>query len=63
MPYRRKTRDEYEILADYGGKWEVVTVEETLRDALNMLKDYRENDHYARRHKYRKRRVPVNQEV
>jgi hypothetical protein len=50
MPYQRKTRDFWTIQGHYGPSgWEVVTVEDTLQDAKQMLKDYRANSTYPHR--------------
>jgi hypothetical protein len=54
--YQRKTHEEYEIEGNYGYGWEVVTTEETYREAREQLKCYRENEpQYA--HRLRVRRV------
>ena len=42
--YKRKTKDEWEIQGNYGHGWEMVTTEETYRQAREQLKCYREND-------------------
>lgn len=42
MAYQRKTRDEYQIHQWFGG-WEEVCCEDTRREALARLKEYREN--------------------
>lgn len=55
--YVRKTRDEYAIEADYGYGWERVTSEDTLENARERLKEYRENEKKPVR--IRKRRVPI----
>ncbi len=59
MAYVRKTRDEFEIQSYYSGwGWECVTTEETIKDALEMLKCYRENEpKYA--HRIVKKRVRI----
>lgn len=57
MAYARKTIDEYEILADYGYGYEVVTTETTLNEAKQRAREYRENDTYALDIKIKKRRV------
>ncbi len=57
MAYTRKTTDEYDVLADYGYGYEVVTTEETLNEAKQRAREYRENDTYAHDIKIRKRRV------
>lgn len=43
MAYTRKTRDVYLIMGNYGSGYEEVTEEETMKDARQMLKCYREN--------------------
>jgi hypothetical protein len=43
MPYTRKTRDEYVLLADYGYGYEEETAEETSKEIRQRLKEYREN--------------------
>ena len=42
--YKRKTKDEWEIQGNYGHGWEMVTTEETYRQAREQLKCYRENE-------------------
>ncbi len=44
MTYVRKTRDEYDIEGWYGSGWEVVTCEETRKEARARLAEYRENE-------------------
>ena len=44
MAYKRKTRDVYEVQGNYAGWWETVTTEDTLAEAREMLKCYRENE-------------------
>lgn len=58
MARQRKTRDVYEIQGNYGSGWEVVTEEETLKDAKVQLRCYEENES-AFPHKIRKRRVKI----
>ncbi len=57
--YERKTRDEYDILGDYGYGHgpEVLTTEDTLREASHRLKEYRDNDRLVANLRIRKRRV------
>lgn len=57
--YKRKTKDVYQILCDYGNGLEVVTEEETFRDCKRMLNDYIKNDYYARRITYKKIRERI----
>ena len=57
MAYTRKTTDEYDILANYGHGYEVVTTETTLKEAKQRVREYWENDHYAQDIKIKKKRV------
>ena len=41
--YARKTRDEYQIITNYGYGWEVENTENNYQDAKRSLKEYREN--------------------
>lgn len=41
--YVRKTRDEWQILSNYGYGWEEVTAASTRAEAKALLKDYRDN--------------------
>lgn len=45
MAYVRKTKDEYQLLCNYGygDGWEVVLTEETLKEAKERKKEYVEN--------------------
>lgn len=43
MNYQRKTRDERQILGNYGYGWDVECVECTRREAMQRLREYREN--------------------
>lgn len=47
MAYKRKTEDEFQIHGDYGYGFEEVTCETTRKDAIQTLKDYRENQPQA----------------
>jgi hypothetical protein len=60
--YTRKTTDEYDVLADYGYGYEVVTTEATLNEAKQRAREYQENDTYAHDIKIRKRRVKKSME-
>lgn len=42
--YIRKTRDEWHTQGDYGCGWETVTIDETYTEALQMLRDYDDNE-------------------
>ena len=46
MPYKRKTRDEFQIHGYYGPQYgfEEVTAEDTYKEARARLKEYRENE-------------------
>ena len=41
--YVRKTHDEWHTQGDYGTGWETETIDDNLKDAKQMLRDYREN--------------------
>ena len=43
MAYVRKTRDEYDIVTNYGYGWEVECTEETIKEARQRKKEYIEN--------------------
>lgn len=43
MSYKRKTTDEYLLLADYGYGWDIVETEESLKDIRIRQSEYREN--------------------
>jgi len=58
MAYTRKTTDEWEVLADYGYGYEVVTTGTTLMEARQRVREYRENDAMALDVRIKKRRVP-----
>lgn len=59
--YQRKTVDEFILLADYGQGFEEVTAESTRLEMRQRLKEYRENDTYARGFKIQKKRVKIEQ--
>lgn len=42
--YKRKTTDEYQIHGLYSYGWEEVTAEDNRREALQRLKEYRDNE-------------------
>jgi hypothetical protein len=44
MSYQRKTRDVWEVQSYRYGMWECVCSEESRREALKRLHEYREND-------------------
>lgn len=60
MAYVRKTKDEYQLLCNYGygDGWEVVLTEETMKAAKEQKKTYMEN---MPQYPYRiiKKRVPI----
>lgn len=54
--YVRKTHDEWHTQGDYGCGWETVTIDDNKADAMQMLRDYNENEpQYP--HRLIKRRV------
>lgn len=62
MAYQRKTKDEYQLQANYkcGDGWEVVLTEDTKAEALEQKKSYLANmPEYP--YKVVKKRVPINQ--
>lgn len=42
--YKRKTRDIWEVQGNYGYGWDMVTTEESHKEAIAMLKCYQENE-------------------
>jgi hypothetical protein len=44
MAYVRKTVDEWHTQGNYGCGWETVTIDDNKKDAMQMLRDYRENE-------------------
>lgn len=44
--YKRKTTDEYEIQGNCGYGWEMETVENTIKEAREQAKCYRNNVNY-----------------
>lgn len=58
--YIRKTEDEFDIEADYGQGFEVVTCETTYKKAKEQVKAYKENDPYLKGIRVVKRRVPID---
>ena len=61
MAYKRKTKDEYQLHIDYGYGWECVTIDETLKEARQMQRDYMENcPQYPSR--IVKKRVPIKED-
>ncbi len=46
MTYIRKTRDEFEVRGDsgHGHGYEMVTTEDTIKEARQRLREYRENE-------------------
>jgi hypothetical protein len=59
--YTRKTVDEFDIMANYGGGWETVCTESTFKEAKAQKKCYLEND--PRDYRIVKRRVKIEQPV
>lgn len=58
MAYVRKTKDEYQLLCNYGYDWEVVLTEETVKEIKQRKKEYMENmPQYP--YKVVKKRIPL----
>ena len=56
--YKRKTTDEYEVQGFYGALgWEMVTTEETRKQAKERLREYNENEPYP--HRIVKKRINI----
>lgn len=61
MAYKRKTKDIYILLSNYGYGWEEELEEETYKEAREQLKTYRENCPQFQ-FKIKKKRVKINME-
>ena len=59
MAYERKTRDEYEIVTNYGYGWEVEVTEDTVEEARKRKREYLENAKGLVGIYIRKRRVRI----
>jgi hypothetical protein len=57
MPYVRKTADEWHLEGHYGHGWELLTAEDSRREILARLKEYRDNE--GGTYRVRCRRVPL----
>ena len=60
MTYKRKTKDEWVILGNYGYGWDELCAEDTRKDAVAQLKCYRENEPGAS-HAMKCKRVPIGE--
>ena len=60
MSYIRKTTDEYLLLANYGYGWDIVEIEEPIKETRIRAREYRENTHAAL--KISKRRINLQEE-
>ena len=60
MAYIRKTKDVYVLLSNYGCGWEEELEEDTLKEAKEQLKTYREN---CPNYQYRLKKKRVKLEV
>lgn len=59
MAYIRKTKDVYVLLSNYGYGWEEELEEDTLKEAKEQLKTYRENcPNYQ--YRLKKKRVKIS---
>ena len=47
MAYVRRTRDEFDLRANYGQGYETITCEATRREARAQMRCYRENGDHA----------------
>jgi hypothetical protein len=58
MAYIRKTKDEYQLLCDYGDGWEYLLAENTMKEARKRKREYIEN---MPEYSYRivKKRIPI----
>lgn len=59
MAYERKTRDEYEIVTNYGYGWEVELTEDTAEEARERKREYLDNAKGLVGIYIRKRRVRI----
>ena len=59
MTYERKTRDEYEIVTNYGYGWEIEVTEDTVKEARKRKREYLENAKGLVGIYIRKRRVRI----
>lgn len=59
MAYVRKTRDEYEIHTNYGYGWECELCEDSLREAKQRVREYRDNARGLQGIFIKKHRVPI----
>ncbi len=59
--YKRKTQDEFILLADYGQGFEEVVAESSRIEIRQRLKEYQQNDSYAHRFKIIKKRIKIEQ--
>ena len=57
MAYVRKTEDEYQVHTNYGYGWEHELSEETRSEALQRVKEYRQNAYQLQGIKILKKRV------
>lgn len=60
MSYMRKTKGEYLLLANYGYGWDIVEIEESIKEIRIRAREYRENTHAAL--KISKRRINLQEE-
>lgn len=60
--YKRKTKDEYDLMGFYDGVLTSICTEDTLKEAKERLKEYRDNDPYVTALHIKKRRVKIKEE-
>lgn len=64
MAYIRKTRDRWDLMANYGYGWDVECSEYTYKDAKQTLKEYRENGSgLYRLEKHREKLEPAPEKI
>lgn len=59
MAYQRKTKDEWELIGNWGFGWESILMEDSYKEIKQRLREYRENDPRAE-YMIVKHRVSIN---
>lgn len=62
LAYQRKTRDEYDLLGNWGYGWDYLLTEDSVEKIKLRLKEYRENDPRAD-YKIEKHRILIDKKV
>ena len=60
--YKRKTKDEYDVMGFYDNTLAYICTEDTMIEARARLKEYRDNDPYVTGLHIKKRRVKIEEE-